>query len=161
MYLFNAKLTNKKPWWITLFHGQYAYFKGGLPQSQTIFLIRFRTFITELADNILIFKSEQTRLDYETRREDPRLLSDFQISKLKISDFQNQQTQNQTQKRLTLSGVLFHIVTECPEFSKFFKIPQPIFPKPRNPNFNFDGDIFFSFNVSETLVTSMGCSSWK
>lgn len=60
---------------------------------------------------------------------------------------------------LTLSGVLFQIVTVCPEFNKFFNIPQPILPKPRKPNFNFDGEIFFSFNVSETLVTSIGGSS--
>lgn len=44
---------------------------------------------------------------------------------------------------LTLSGDLFQTITLCPEFKRFLTIPDPILPKPMNPNFKLDGLTFF------------------
>lgn len=60
------------------------------------------------------------------------------------------------QALLTLSDVRFQTITECPEFSRFLTMPEPIIPSPKKPNFKGDGRIFFSFNVWETLSTSNG-----
>ena len=60
----------------------------------------------------------------------------------------------------TLSGDLFHTMTEWPEFSRFLTIPEPIIPRPRNPNFSAEGRMFFSFSVCDTLSTSSGGVIW-
>jgi len=59
---------------------------------------------------------------------------------------------------ITLSGVRFQMLTLCPEFNKFLTIPDPILPKPMNPNDNFDGTIFLVFitlDISLTLANGV------
>lgn len=61
---------------------------------------------------------------------------------------------------LTLSGDLFHTITEWPELRRFLTIPEPIIPRPRNPNLSAEGSMFFCFNVCDTLSTSKGGVIW-
>jgi hypothetical protein len=61
---------------------------------------------------------------------------------------------------LTLSGDLFQTMTEWPELRRFFTIPDPMIPRPRNPNLSADGSMFFCFSVCETLSTSKGGVIW-
>lgn len=58
--------------------------------------------------------------------------------------------------KLTLAGVLFQTITECPEWIKFLTIPDPIIPRPKNPNFNWDGDISLSLSVLVIFSKSIG-----
>jgi len=51
------------------------------------------------------------------------------------------------------------MITSCPEFNRFLTIPDPIFPKPRNPNFKGDGVMFFSNKALDIVVISNGGSS--
>jgi hypothetical protein len=51
-------------------------------------------------------------------------------------------------------------MTEWPELRRFFTIPDPIIPRPRNPNLSADGNMFFCFSVCETLSTSKGGVIW-
>lgn len=46
------------------------------------------------------------------------------------------------------------MITLCPEFNRFLTIPDPIFPKPMNPNLNLDGMIFFSNKALDIVVIS-------
>jgi hypothetical protein len=52
-------------------------------------------------------------------------------------------------------------MTAWPEFSRFLTIPEPIIPRPRNPNFSAEGRMFFSFSVCDTLSTSNGGVIWR
>jgi hypothetical protein len=52
-------------------------------------------------------------------------------------------------------------MTEWPEFRRFLTIPEPIIPRPRNPNFSAEGRMFFSFSVCDTLSTSNGGVIWQ
>jgi hypothetical protein len=70
--------------------------------------------------------------------------------------YQHPYKQNMAAIIPTLSGDLFHTMTELPEFSRFLTIPEPIIPGPRNPNFSAEGRMFFSFSVCDTLSTSSG-----
>jgi hypothetical protein len=63
--------------------------------------------------------------------------------------------------KLTFSGDLFHTMTECPELSRFLTIPEPIIPRPRNPNLRLDGLMFLSLRDSLMLVRSSEGVSWK
>jgi hypothetical protein len=51
-------------------------------------------------------------------------------------------------------------MTEWPELRRFFTMPDPIIPRPRNPNLSADGSMFFCFSVCETLSTSKGGVIW-
>lgn len=62
---------------------------------------------------------------------------------------------------LTFSDDLFHTITLCPLLRRFLTIPDPMMPRPRNPNFNPEGSIFLSFKVWLTLPTSKGGVSYN
>lgn len=51
------------------------------------------------------------------------------------------------------------MVTLCPEFKRFFTIPDPMLPNPMNPNFKFDGEIFLFNKDLDMLLTSNGVDS--
>lgn len=59
------------------------------------------------------------------------------------------------------SSVRFQTTTLCPEFNKFFTMPPPMIPNPRNPNRSGDGLIFFDFNVSETACMLISGKSYE
>merc|ERR1719319_336588 len=50
-------------------------------------------------------------------------------------------------KSRTFSTVLFHTVTVWPELSRFFTMPEPMMPRPRNPKFSLLGWMSFSLSI--------------